>query len=124
MSQVRTERAPRIVSLAALAGVLLAGPVSVRAGAILVTTTDDTGPGTLRQALASASDGDTIDATGVSGTILLTSGELQITHNVTIEGPGAASLAVDGNAASRVFENIAANVTISGLTITNGSIAI
>jgi hypothetical protein len=74
----------------------------------------------LRQALADANDGDTIDATGVSGTILLTSGELQITHNVTINGPGAGNLAVSGNNTSRVFENFASGVTISGFTITAG----
>jgi len=50
---------------------------------IVVTNTNDSGSGSLRNALAIANDGDTIDATGVSGTILLTSGELQINHNVT-----------------------------------------
>jgi len=94
-----------------------ASPASI----ILVTNTNDSGPGSLRQALADANDGDTIDATGVSGTILLTSGELQITHSVTINGPGAGNLAVNGNANSRVFENFASDVTISGFTITNGS---
>src|SRR5262249_20160617 len=84
------------------------------------TNTNDSGPGSLRDALAAANDGDTIDATGVSGTILLTSGELQINHNVTINGPGAANLAVNGNATFRVFGNVASNVTISGFTITNG----
>jgi hypothetical protein len=87
---------------------------------IVVTNTNDSGPGSLRNALAIANDGDTIDATGVSGTILLTSGELQINHNVTINGPGAANLAVNGNANSRVFENFAPNVTISDVTITHG----
>ena len=57
---------------------------------ITVTNTNDSGPGSLRNALAIANDGDRIDATGVSGTILLTSGELQVTRNVTINGPGAA----------------------------------
>ncbi len=90
------------------------------ASIIVVTNTNDGGPGSLRNALAVAKDGDTIDATGVSGTILLTSGELQITHNVTINGPGAGSLAVNGNRTFRVFENFASNVTISGFTITNG----
>lgn len=87
---------------------------------IVVTNINDSGPGSLRDALAIANDGDTIDATGISGTILLTSGELQITHNVIINGPGAGTLAVDANHNSRVFENSASNVTISGLTITNG----
>jgi hypothetical protein len=83
-----------------------------------VNSTGDSGPGTLRDCLASAAD--TIDATGVSGTILLTSGELQITHDVTINGSGPANLAVNGNAIFRVFENFASNAAISGLTITNG----
>jgi hypothetical protein len=89
---------------------------------IIVTNTNDSGPGSLRQALADANDGDSIDATGVSGTILLTSGELQITHNVTINGPGAGTLAIDGSGSSRVFENFVSHsvVTISGFTITNG----
>src|SRR5438105_8893376 len=87
---------------------------------IFVTNTNESGSGSLRNALSIANDGDTIDATGVSGTITLTSGELQVTHNVTINGPGAATLAVNGNAVSRVFENFAGIVTISELTITNG----
>ena len=90
------------------------------ANIIVVTNTNDSGSGSLRDALAIANDGDTIDATGVSGTILLTSGELQINHNVTINGPGAGSLTVNGNATSRVFENFTSNVTISGFTITDG----
>jgi N-acetylneuraminic acid mutarotase len=90
------------------------------ANIIVVTNTNDNGLGSLRDALAIAQDGDTIDATGISGTILLTSGELQITHSVSINGPGAGSLAVDGNHSFRVFENFASNVTISSLTITNG----
>src|SRR5215467_8192070 len=93
------------------------------ANIILVTNTNDSGPGSLRDALAVANDGDTIDATGVSGTILLTTGELQITHDVTINGPGAENLAVNGNATFRVFNNLGLNASISGLTIINGRVA-
>jgi hypothetical protein len=96
------------------------GANGLPAGVIVVTNTNESGPGSLRDALAIANDGDTIDATGVSGTILLTSGELQITRTVTINGPGAGNLVVNGNLTFRVFENFAPNVTISGLTITNG----
>jgi predicted outer membrane repeat protein len=88
---------------------------------IVVTNTNDSGPGSLRDALAIANDGDTIDATGISGTILLISGELQITHAVTINGPGAGSLLVDGNGTFRVFDNLASDVTISGFVIAGGS---
>ena len=73
-----------------------------------VTNTNDSGPGSLRQAIlnANANPGlDTIDfAPGLSGTIVLTSGELQITDDVTIDGPGADRLSVSGNNASRVFD--------------------
>ena len=91
------------------------------ASIIVVTNTADSGPGSLRDALATAVDGDMIDATGISGTILLTSGELQITHAVTISGPGAGSLSVDGNGTFRVFDNLTSGVSISGFSITNGS---
>ncbi len=91
------------------------------AATFTVTSTADSGPSSLRAALASAASGDTIDATGVSGTILLTSGELLVTNNLTIIGSGPGNLAVDGNAASRVF-HVGSNtvVSISSLTIANG----
>lgn len=93
------------------------------ANIILVTNTNDNGAGSLRDALAIANEGDTIDATGVSGTILLTSGELQITHSVVISGPEADQLAVDGNAQSRVFYvGPGKTVFVSGLTIRNGNV--
>src|SRR5258708_19065984 len=81
---------------------LYAVALPVHAATITVTNTNDSGPGSLRQALDSASDGDTINFTA-TGTISLTSGELLVNRSVTIFGPGAATLAVDGNATSRVF---------------------
>src|SRR5215469_12437429 len=77
--------------------------VAKPATTIVVTNTNDSGSGSLRQALADANDGDTIDATGVSGTILLTSGQLDVHKSITLNGPGANNLTVDGNAQSRVF---------------------
>ena len=88
---------------------------------IIVTNTNDSGQGSLRQALADANDGDVIGF-AVTGTIGLTSGELLVTRNITISGPGAESLAVNGNGKSTVFHIATGEtVTISGLTITNGS---
>jgi subtilisin family serine protease len=95
--------------------------LAVPPATITVTSTADSGAGTLRAALASAANGDTIDASGVAGTILLTSGELLVSNNVTILGPGPANLAVDGNAASRAFNISGTAVTLAGLTITNGN---
>jgi hypothetical protein len=90
------------------------------ANTITVTNTSDSGPGSLRQALADVNDGDTINF-AVTGTIGLTSGELLVDKAITISGPGVGNLAVNGNAKNRVFHVTGGNVTISGLTIQNGS---
>jgi hypothetical protein len=84
-----------------------------------VTTLNDSGPGSLRQAIADATPGDTIDF-AVTGRITLTSGQLTITNSVNIAGPGAANLTVSGNNASRVFEFRGVNATIACLTVANG----
>ena len=91
------------------------------ANVITVTNTNDSGPGSLRQALADVNDGDTINF-AVTGTIGLTSGELLVDKAITISGPGAENFAVNGNAKSTVFHIATGEtVTISGLTIANGS---
>jgi hypothetical protein len=79
-------------------------PISGHATTIIVSNANDNGPGSLRQALADANDSDTIDATGVSGVIRLTTGQLLVAKSVTINGAGAGILAVDGNATTRVFQ--------------------
>ena len=99
-------------------------PVSV----FTVLNTNDSGAGSLRQAIqdANASPGsDIIDfGVGVTGTITLTSGELLITDCLFIDGPGATKVAVSGNAASRVFHvGPGIDVTIAGLTVTNGHVS-
>jgi len=110
----------------AATGVLLVCAMAMQTGAatITVTNTNDSGPGSLRQAFAIANDGDTITF-AVTGTITLTSGGLLIAKNVTIAGPGADQLSIDGNQALFVFgvfpEKTAA---ISGLTIRNGQAGI
>ena len=93
------------------------------ANIIVVTNTNDSGSGSLRQALVDANDGDTInfDSSLNGQRITLTSGQLSVDKSVTINGPGADNLAVDGNAQSRVFGVSSKTVTISGLTITNGT---
>src|SRR5437867_1943377 len=77
--------------------------IPAQAEIVTVTNTNDNGPGSLRQALVDANDGDTIDATGISGVITLTTGQLLVDKSVTINGAGADVLAIDGNAASVVF---------------------
>jgi hypothetical protein len=83
------------------------------------------GDGTLRGEIAAAQSGDTIDfATALDGqTITLTGGQLLINKSLTIQGPGAAQLAVSGGGVSRVFQVAQGTnpVTVSGLTICNGA---
>src|SRR5207248_1881609 len=53
--------------------------------------------------------------------ITLTSGELSISTNLAIQGPGAAKLSISGNNASQVFAiSASTSVTLTGLTITDG----
>jgi hypothetical protein len=70
--------------------------ISAYANTITVINTNDSGPGSLRQALADANDHDTIEF-AVSGTIALTSGELLVDKRVIISGPGDTNLVVNGN---------------------------
>jgi len=94
--------------------------LAARATTIVVTNTNDSGPGSLRQALADANNGDTI-VFAITGTIALTTGELLVGTSVTISAtPG--SMAVDGTNNSRVFHiSSGTTVTISGLTIEQGN---
>ncbi len=85
-----------------------------------VTSLSDSGPGSLRDAIAVASPGDTIRVQA-AGTITLTGGELYIGEDLTIVGPGASQLAISGNHTTRVFEIASgATVSVSGFTVENG----
>jgi cell division septation protein DedD len=110
----------RILFAACLSALCLIA-LSTHAATITVTNTNDSGPGSLRQTLAAANDGDTINF-GVTGTITLVTGHLLVNKSVIISGPGANYLAVDANHASRVFYIAPGKaVIISRLTIANGS---
>jgi predicted outer membrane repeat protein len=89
---------------------------------IMVTNNNDSGPGSLREALATANQCSTISfASGIS-LITLTSAELVIDKTVTINGPGANLLTISGNGGRRVFTiNSGENVALNGLTIANGA---
>jgi hypothetical protein len=98
--------------------------MSARAATITVTNTNDSGPGSLRQALANTNNGDTINF-AVTGVITLSNGGLGVTKNVTISGPGAHQLTVNGNQALfafGVFPQI--TVSISGLSIRNAQVGV
>ncbi|PYJ08958.1 MAG: hypothetical protein DMF06_11570, partial [Verrucomicrobia bacterium] len=88
----------------------------------------------LRGAVSVAQDGDTIvfasDLSSLSSleggisTITLVGSEIAITSSVTISGPGADKLIINGGTTgpNRIFliDGVSLNVTISGLTLTSG----
>jgi hypothetical protein len=76
----------RTTALAASVLLFCAVVVHPQAATITVINTNDSCPGSLRQALANANDGDTIHF-AVTGTISLTSGELLVDKNIVISGP-------------------------------------
>ena len=96
--------------------------LSVEAVTITVSNGGDSGPGSLRQVLADANDGDTIDFdSAFSGGSISLLDPLVVDKSVTISGPGAANLWVIGSGYSRVFYiGVGKTVTISGLNIANG----
>ncbi len=90
-----------------------------------VTSTADSGTGSLRAAIGMAANGDMINFNlTYPATITLTSGYLEISTDVTITGPGAANLIISGGKTSQAFQ-VDSTVTgvgaaISGVTIQNG----
>jgi CSLREA domain-containing protein len=111
----------------------------VQSGATLIVNTtadhDDSVCGTadctLREAINAANAASATKtiafAANVTGAITLAQGELVITKDVTVTGPGARVLAVDANLASRVLAidggtGPEITVAISGLTFTRGQV--
>ena len=89
-------------------------------GTLTVTNTNDSGFGSLRDAIANAVSGDTINFS-VTGTITLAS-TLTINTSLTITGAGAPNVAISGNNSVQAFSiSGGTTVTISGLTIQNGN---
>lgn len=114
----------RLLLIAGASFLLVLGlpPRNVQANTIIVTNTADSGPGSLRQAIADAASGDTITF-AVTGTITLTSGQLVIPEykTLTITGPDSPGLTISGNNTSRIiFVDYWATLTLSRLTLTNG----
>src|SRR5689334_8761778 len=89
-----------LLVVSAVGGAVLS--MSLANGAIITVFSDaDSGPGTLRQAIFDASAGDTINfsinfAFGEAHEIRLSSGELLLNKDLTIEGPGANKFGIGG----------------------------
>jgi hypothetical protein len=125
-----------------LLAVFMAPPAPVQAATIVVQTTDDTSVTqcTLRDALDAAenddtgpngtcvkgSGADTIDLTGLSGTMTLETALPNLSSTITVNGPGADQLTIrrsDTAPDFRIFTIVGTGteVTIDGLTISNGT---
>ncbi|WP_425397045.1 choice-of-anchor Q domain-containing protein [Aeoliella sp.] len=92
-----------------------------------VTNLDDSGVGSLRDAIAQANtqagaDEIVFEGVATSGTIALISGELEITESLSIVGPGQDALTIDAQHSSRVMSFTAStgDLGLSGVTITRG----
>jgi len=99
------------------------------AATVTVQNGNDSGAGSLRDAITNANSGDTIkfDPALNGQTIQLSSGQIVILKSITLQGPGANVLTVKNIAGAGQFNaifRVASGVTaasISGLTITGGS---
>ncbi|MEP6487962.1 DUF4347 domain-containing protein [Microcoleus vaginatus] len=94
---------------------------------IVVANNSDSGPGSLRAAIATAVAGDIITfVPGLAGqTITLTSGQLDIPagKNITVDGAAAPGLTISGNNTSRVIRTGGStNVTLKNLIVANGKV--
>ncbi|MES1240432.1 MAG: right-handed parallel beta-helix repeat-containing protein [Acidobacteriota bacterium] len=116
---------------AALALALAATAGPVMAASFQVSNLADSGPGSLRQAVLDANALAGADEVTfqplLTGAIVLTSGEIPITDDLVVSGPGAGVLAVSGNRSSRIFRvndgtAVVREVTISGLALTQAEV--
>ena len=107
-------------SLLLVAAVLVLGalPAPAEAQTVTVTNTADSGPGSLREAIAvvNAGSANAINMTGLAGAITLVTPLPAIVNPVTIIGAGA-GLTIDGAGGDEVLLNTGADVTIADFVI-------
>ncbi|HSJ87933.1 MAG TPA: right-handed parallel beta-helix repeat-containing protein, partial [Anaerolineales bacterium] len=114
-----------IVILALLSAIVGQWEVQpVYAASLLVTNTNDSGPGSLRQAILSAASGDmiTFDA-ALAGKFIILASQLYIDKNLTIDGSGLnPQLRLSGNFSTRILQVASpAQVSISNLWFQDGT---
>jgi hypothetical protein len=103
---LRNALLPSVSGLCALAlSTLLMGPAT--AATRTVSNCNDSGPGSLRNVVANALDGDTINLGSLGcSRILLIGGEIEVPQNdLELVGRSRYALAIDGNRANRVFRH-------------------
>lgn len=111
--KTRPLRTPLVVCFAA--AFALPDPLVPARAAVVhtVTNCDDAGPGSLRDAVQGAANGDTVDLSQLNcSTITVTTGTIDIgVDNLTIAGPpvpagSEAAITIRGNTGSRIFDHV------------------
>jgi len=125
MKRPRIQLVPMLGLVAAITALAAVDATSAGAATFRVTNTNDSGPGSLRQAVADANlapGADTISF-AETGTITLTSGVIIVNGgNLEILGPGPGLLTVSGNRTSGILAvSPTAALHLSGLTLAAGS---
>jgi hypothetical protein len=104
-----------------VAGIAAMATTGSAQAAITVANQNDSGPGSLRQAVAEAPPGETINVP--AGTYTLTSEPLVISTGLTIAGSGAGSTIIRAGEPFPVLATLGPNnITISGVTIRDGNV--
>ena len=98
--------------------IALGAGAPARAATVAVTNGNDSGPGSLRAAVAAADPGEMITVPAL--TVFLTSGQIVVSKGLTIVGAGARATTISGTGQSRVFDVTGGTVSISGVTVTGG----
>lgn len=96
------------------------------AGTITVSNTNDSGAGSLRQAIDDADPGDVINFSLADPSTITIATHLYINKSLTIQGPGASQLTIEMTGTDSVFEILSPvgpsiNVTVNDLTVTGGN---
>ncbi|MEO6688960.1 MAG: choice-of-anchor Q domain-containing protein [Dokdonella sp.] len=121
-------RPPRLTPLAACFAALL-GATDASAtlarpnGAVVVSNCLNSGAGSLRQAvLDSQSSNNPIDLTHLSCSLItLTTGRIDVSRDILLQGPGSGLLTIDGNNNDRIFNQNSTHVlAVYGMTLQRG----
>jgi hypothetical protein len=109
---------------ATITGVTSFSDWTLAAPAPVVLNVNDSGAGSLRQAIADATTGDIITFNlGAGGHVITLGSEAAINKNLTINGPGGGNLLVlSGGSTNRIFNmSNGSTVNLANLTMINGS---
>jgi hypothetical protein len=96
---------------------------SINADVLVVTSLDDSGAGTLRDALENVAESDFIEFdSALMGTITLASSLPTITADfVTLNGPSDGGITIEGGSLYQIFNVVGNTFTANNLTLSNGA---